>query len=274
MSSEATTEDAPNFYEVWGLNVETYDERTALEWTATNEDVAFFVRQAQRFGGPILELGSGTGRVTWPLAEAGFEIVGLDLSEAMIQHANAKRSHQDHAVRDRATFVQGAMSDFRLDRTFALVIIPYRAFQALTTPAEQRQCLQCIHRHLDADGRSIIDLFDPRLELCYPQDSSPHLKLHEVRHPVSGNVVRTEMLTKHNDTVAQVLTERFRFTEVGSWGKTVRQEERVLRLRWTYRQEMRYLFELTGFDVEAEYSDFDESPPAYGKEQLWVVRKR
>ncbi len=44
-------------------------------------------------------------------------------------------------------------------------------------------------------------------------------------------------------------------------------------MSWIYRREMRYLFELTGFEVLAEYSDFAKSPPAYGKEQIWVARK-
>ena len=53
----------------------------------------------------------------------------------------------------------------------------------------------------------------------------------------------------------------------------VRQEEEILRLRWTYRYEMRHLLELAGFEVEAEFSDFRGSPPAYGREQVWLARK-
>ena len=56
-------------------------------------------------------------------------------------------------------------------------------------------------------------------------------------------------------------------------GKVLRQAFENLTLRWTYRQEMRYLLELTGFQIEAEYSDFAESPPSYGKEQLWLARR-
>jgi SAM-dependent methyltransferase len=261
------------FYETWGLNVETYDERTALEWGRSSNDAAYFVRQARQIGGPVLELGCGTGRITWPIAEAGIEIVGLDVSEPMIQHARAKSSHANGTAAERATFVLGTMAAFELVRTFRLIIIPFRAFQALLTPTEQRQCLHCIHRHLESDGRAIIDVFDPRLEYLYPGAGNLHLKLDQVRHPVSGNTVTVEMLAKQNDPLTQVLSERFRFTELDPRGQIVRQEERLLRLRWTYRHEMRYLFELTGFDVVAEYSDFEESPPAYGNEQLWLIRK-
>ena len=93
----------PDFYARWGLNVETYDERVKTIGTAVDGDVDFYVRCARQTGGPVLELGSGTGRVTWPPAEAGFDAVGLDLSEPMIQHARAKRSHRDSAVADRVT---------------------------------------------------------------------------------------------------------------------------------------------------------------------------
>jgi hypothetical protein len=52
-----------------------------------------------------------------------------------------------------------------------------------------------------------------------------------------------------------------------------RHEEEMLSMRWTYRYEMRYLLELCGFDVQAEYSDFRRSPPAYGREHVWVARR-
>jgi hypothetical protein len=44
-------------------------------------------------------------------------------------------------------------------------------------------------------------------------------------------------------------------------------------MRWTFRYEMRHLLRLCGFRVLEEYSDFDKSPPSYGKEQVWVAVK-
>ena len=74
------------------------------------------------------------------------------------------------------------------------------------------------------------------------------------------------------DPLAQILTQRWRFTERARDGRTLRVEEEILRLRWTYRQEMRWLLELEGLSVEREMSDFHGSPPAYGREQVWIVR--
>ena len=260
------------FYQTPSLNVETYDERTVAAGMPIEGDVEFFVGQAREVGGPVLELGAGTGRVAWALAQAGFEVVGLELSQAMLARAEAKRATMPEAARKLARFVLGDMGDFQLDQTFALVIVPYRSFQVLTAPQEQRRCLECIHRYLRPGGWLIADLFDPQLHRCVPDARSDPFE-QTVRHPTTGNTVKAEVVRRTNDPVKQVLTELWRFTEINEAGDVLRQEEEVLTLRWTYRQEMRYLFELAGFEVEAEYSDFHGSPPAYGKEQIWVVRR-
>ena len=75
------------------------------------------------------------------------------------------------------------------------------------------------------------------------------------------------------DPVAQVLREEWVFRETDAAGTVLSEEREELRMRWSFRWEMRHLFALTGFEVEAEYSDFRGSPPAYGGEQVWVLRK-
>src|SRR5882724_1575640 len=52
------------------------------------EDVSFYVEEAVRSGGPVLELGVGTGRIAVPIAAAGIEIVGVDLSTGMLEVAH------------------------------------------------------------------------------------------------------------------------------------------------------------------------------------------
>jgi hypothetical protein len=69
------------------------------------------------------------------------------------------------------------------------------------------------------------------------------------------------------------VTETIRFEVIGPAGAMVATEETSWALRWTYRQEMAYLLELTGFDVVAQYGDFHGAPLAYGGEQIWVARR-
>ena len=62
------------------------------------QDVAFFVQMARDSGGPVLEIGCGTGRVLIPTAQAATEIVGLDASPAMLARCREKLSREPQAV--------------------------------------------------------------------------------------------------------------------------------------------------------------------------------
>jgi SAM-dependent methyltransferase len=266
--------EAHQFLSTEGLNAATYDTRTKFEGALFDGEVKFFVRRTKKLKGPVLELGSGTGRVTWPVAEAGARITGLEISEAMIKRAEAKRKDYPEEVQKRATFVRGDMVEFQLDTKFAMTIIPYRAFQCLTTPEDQRKSLRCIHQHLEPGGRLIVDIFDPKLEWCLEKEHKAPLARESCVNPETGNTVHVQVVRRINDAWAQTLNELWRFTEVDSAGNKVREEEEVLALKWTYRQEMRYLFEICGFDVEAEFSDFKGTFPTYGNEQVWICRRK
>src|SRR6185503_13706615 len=117
------TSEPRAFYSTGGLNVETYDVRTA---TPPGE-IAFYVERARRSGGSVLELACGTGRITWPIARAGVRIVSLDLAEGMLARAESKQAGEDAATSGRARFVADDMTSFELQERFALAIIPFRA---------------------------------------------------------------------------------------------------------------------------------------------------
>ncbi len=261
---------AREFYSEGGLNIETYDARH--EGIPGGDDVGFYVRAAREVGGPILELGVGTGRVALELAQAGFNVVGLDRSAAMLAIAEKKRERLSSPVAARLRWIEGDMAGFEAGDRFSLVIAPFRSFMSLTTPSGQRQALESVHRHLRPGGVLIVQLFDPLLELLAP-GSHPGPARGSVSHPATGNEVAVRVVERVNDPLAQLLRERWHFTETERSGRVVREEEEILTLRWTYRYEMRYLLELAGFERLEEYSDFAGSPPAYGKEQVWVARR-
>ena len=87
-------ESVPHFYSRHGLHVEIYDIQTATGWGTPQNDAAFYLEEAKISGGPVLELGCGTGRLALPLLEAGLEIHGLDASAAMLRapNENVRRS--------------------------------------------------------------------------------------------------------------------------------------------------------------------------------------
>jgi ubiquinone/menaquinone biosynthesis C-methylase UbiE len=258
----------PEHYQDGGPSVDFYDVReTGGSGTLLDGDVEFYVAQARETGGPVLDLACGTGRVAVPLARAGFDVTGIDRAPAMLNVARAKLRAAGLA---NLRFVRGNMARFTVAKRFRLVVIAYRAFQHLLTIEDQRSCLVHVRKHLRRKGRLVVHLFDPRLEFCVPANAEAISKRASAHNATTGEDVAVEVTDRKNDPVTQTFSEIWRWT-VTKNGSVVRSYADVLRLRWTYRYELRYLFELAGFAVVAEHSDFKGSPPRYGAEQVWIV---
>ena len=250
------------------LSVRSYDAFNAL---SARTAAPFFVAQANKFGSPVLELGAGTGLISWEVAAAGFAIVAVDLSAPMLALAEAKRADYDIEIGNRIEFIHGDMVKLTLDRRFSLAILPGRVFQHLTTPQEQRATLNNIADHLDPDGGLVIHLFDPNLLLCLP-DARPPSDEELAHDQASGRRFRRNFPARKTGPQEQLFTETIRIDALDSKNRVIESEETSWSLRWSYQQEMHYLLELAGFTVEALYSDFIGSPPAYGLEQVWIAR--
>ena len=260
------------FYARDSLNVESYDSQADQPVLAG--DIEFYLDQARTSGGPVLDLGGGTGRVAWPLAEAGFEVTSLDLSAPMLGRSEGKRELASPAARNRVTLVEGDLRDFTLPTQFGLAVAPGRTFQLLLTPDDQRSALATIHRHLRPGGVLALHVFDPLLEACAPFDGVPSVTDRgTVVLPDSGHPVTRRVYRRTTEPLYQLMTEVWEFTELDDAGNPLRREQETLRMRWTYRFEMRYLLQVSGFEVTAEFSDFRGSPPQYGAEQVWVARR-
>jgi cyclopropane fatty-acyl-phospholipid synthase-like methyltransferase len=265
--------DLPQLFQRSGLSVELYDltAESSLIASSLVGDVAFYTELALESGGPVLEVASGTGRVAWELARAGVDVVGFDLSRAMIACAEAKRAAMPEDAARRVTFFHGNMLSFDAGLRFPLIIVPFRAFQVLLTPENQRRSLECMHEHLTDDGRLVIDNFDPRLEYLTRQEEPWTGRL--ISDQERGTTVEITIEDRNCDVVNQVLHEVWHAVERDVAGTVLREQRDALDLRWSYRYEMRHLFELCGLEVEAEYSDFQRSAPDYAKEQVWIVRR-
>jgi SAM-dependent methyltransferase len=122
-------------------------------YRSRRHDVRFYVEMARRHGGPVLELGCGTGRVTLALAREGFEVVGVDALPSMLEQANAKLAKLPAAVRARVELRRGDLRRVRLRRRFALVIAPFNVFMHLYERRDVERALATCHTHLRPRGR-------------------------------------------------------------------------------------------------------------------------
>ncbi len=129
-----------------------------LQFAPDAPDVAFWVELCSGWGGPVLELGCGTGRVSIPLARAGLEVVGVDLAEPMLAVARQRLEAERAKVRPRVQLARADMREFRADTTFACAIIPANTFAVLLTREDQERTLGNIHACLREEGRLGFDV--------------------------------------------------------------------------------------------------------------------
>jgi SAM-dependent methyltransferase len=258
------------FYEgAASLFVRAYDAFYNCEPPQIAGDVAFYESLARKRAGPVLELACGTGRIALALAERGLDITGVDVSDGMLTIARRKAAGLPAPVWERLTLVNQDMSQLNLGRRFSLIFIAFRSFQHLLTFDLQQKSLKAIRCHLEHDGRLALHLFDPRLDLLI-DENGPSAQLSGT-DPVTGRRYFGEVLRTHFDHLAQIRRDAWRYTEMDAKGKVLDEDTREMALRWTYRWELRHLLRLCGFVVEAEFSDFAGSAPAYGKELIIVA---
>ncbi len=172
------------------------------------DDEQLYVRAAGsclRSGEPLLEIGTGTGRLAERLLRAGHDVLGVDVSSAMLEHAAEKLA--GFGARYRA--VQADVRAMNLGRKFALAIVPYGTVAHLLTDEDRRQAFRCVFEHLEPGGTFIFD--DMPSWLAGKADSS---KL-EVRRtgfdPVANMPVR--LLCNAMDAAGEPFTVRYDFID-------------------------------------------------------------
>jgi SAM-dependent methyltransferase len=237
-------------------------------------DVEFFVRAARTAGGPVLELGCGTGRVLIPTARAGIEITGLDLSRHMLDVCREQAAREPHGVRSRIRLIEGDMRSFDLDRTFSLVTIPFRPFQHLLTVEDQLSCLASVRRHLDDGGQLIIDIFNPSLDFLVNRPVGEVFgEEPEFTTPDGRRIVRSHRLLSH-DRFTQISRFELIYDVVHPDGHRERLTHEFP-LRYLFRFELEHLLARAGFRAEHIYSDYNKSEfgSRYSGELLVVARR-
>jgi len=235
---------------------EYYD---SLPLTLERADLNFFVELARCAGGPVLELACGTGRVLIPIAAAGVQVTGLDLSPYMLARCRQKLGWQPPAVQRWVRLVQGTMTDFDLGERFALVIIPFRSFQLLLTVEEQLACLGSIRRHLDVDGRLVLTFFqtDPRrtYDPAFQQETPV---MAEKRLPDGRRLRLAERIVAYHRAQQRNQME-LTYSVTHPDGRTERLVQQ-LAVRYFFPYEVEHLLTRAGFRVLEVYGDYDRSP--------------
>jgi SAM-dependent methyltransferase len=228
---------------------------------ADRDDADFWQAMAAAAGGgPILELGCGTGRVLLPLARAGIEITGLDLSAQMLERCGAKLHTESPEVRERVRLLAADMTSFDLGRRYAAIICPFAGFQQLRTVEQQLACLERCRTHLLSHGTLVLDLPNPdpapaEYARDEPGEGEATAQLVEW---TEGRWIRWWMTVVGYDRLQQVNECEVTYEIIAADGAMRRMSE-TLFLRYTFRYELEHLLVRAGFRIVALYGDYDRS---------------
>lgn len=261
-----------SYYDSGSLHIDSYDSIYEPLPDALQGDIAFYAELAARGGGPVLEIGCGTGRVALALAHAGFAVTGIDRAQEMLEQAAAKRAALAHAIAARLTLARADMRDFALGRRFATILLPFRTFHLLLSERDQRNCLGCIARHLESGGRVAIHLFDAPEDII-ARSEEPVLGRERGISRRTGRRVEAHAGDCSVDAARQIRREIWHYRELDERGTPLREQRLELAVRWIRRAEMRALLEAAGLAIEAELGDFAGRPPHLGGEQIWIAAK-
>jgi SAM-dependent methyltransferase len=240
-----------------------------LDTAESNADLPFWLNLARRTGGPILEVACGTGRILLPLARAGFEIVGVDISPAML--AIARRKFADADMASRVQLVEANALDLNLERRFSLAIVALNSFGHFLGEGEPERAVERIHHHLRPGAIVALDLTNP-VPGAFGETTGVVIHDYTREGPETGFVtVKTRSQTL--DPIEQIVDVSCFYDEVGPGG-AVRRTLAEFGLRYFYRNELRLLFERTGFTLEATYGSYELEPLREESERLIAIGRR
>jgi SAM-dependent methyltransferase len=232
-------------------------------------DIPFYVDEARKAGGPVLELACGTGRLTLPIAQAEVEIVGLDISPSMLGHARTRAK----AAGVETGLVEGDCRSFELGRKFALIFMAFNSMQHMHDHPSLTALFASVRTHLADGGRFIFDVFNPRMGFLArsPEERWPE---REYEDPDGNGTIVLEHSMRYDDA-AQMnhITWYFSRRTGNGFERDFRVEK--LDMRCFFPQELDLLVRSLGFEIVEKLGDFDRKPFGSGDpKQVVVCRTR
>ena len=195
----------------------------------------------------VVELACGTGRVTIPMAEEGFEMTGVDITDSML--ALARDKAQAKGV--KAQWIHANMLEWNPEEQVDAVYMAGNSFQHLLTNTEQETFIKNVHGMLKEYGLLIFDLRNATNEELAASDGT------ELSHCI--DMPNGETVEYYYDSSYDPITQiqhnvTYRFYKDGD--KLLRTDKSVIDLRYTYPQELHRLLSYHGFDIECLYGNW------------------
>ncbi len=248
---------------VWDHVASFYDT-----YTQATFDIPFFLQEATKRPGDVLELMAGTGRVSIPLAQAGVHLTCVDNAPEMLARLQQKLAREHLS----AQVYEMDIRDLALSQQFDLIVIPFHSFAELVSSTDQKKVLARVYDHLSLEGQFICTLHNPaqrlrsvdgqlRLIGTYPDvEHQPRLLFWSV--------------STYEPTTHLVHASQF-YEQYSNAG--ILQAKRLLQITFVLLQpeEFETLATSVGFKVLALYADYSYAPfqVQTSPYMIWVLGK-
>ena len=235
---------------------------------AHRRDLGFYADLASRTAGPVLELGAGTGRVTFALLRAGASVTAVDLSPAMLARAQERVQRLPAAQRARLQLQQGDLRSLRLHRKYKLVIAPFNLLMHMYTLDDVEAALHCVRAHLAPGGAFAFDVLNPDLGVLR-RSAARFYRCRPIFDPSDGHrYAYAEQFAYDAASQLQTVSMHFQRLDKPSIERTT-----PLVLRCFFPQELHTLLRYNGFSVERHEGDFNgDALNADSESQVLVAR--
>lgn len=202
---------------------------------------------ALRQGGAVLDLCCGTGIVTVPLADTGLDVIGVDISAAMVETAKAKA-----AGRENLTFVLQDALEFSTSQRFGLALMTGNAFQCFLSERDIAALFAKVYALLLPGG---VFIFDTRLPEGYDFTLDDDFKVWSEYKDAAGNPAR--FLVKQAAFDAEHGVLHYEMKDVFADG-TVKPSSETL--KFAPLGTLLELAEASGLEVVGQYGNWDLEP--------------
>ncbi|HLF72586.1 MAG TPA: class I SAM-dependent methyltransferase [Dehalococcoidia bacterium] len=252
-------------YDAYSSIADLYD----FAYDEYGDDVDFYANLAEAVDGPLLELGVGSGRVAVPLAEAGFDVTGIDVSPSMLVRARARVTAAK--PKGRIELVEADMTSFDLKRRFGLVFVAANTFQHLLTLEEQRACLARVAKHIEPGGIFALGVRSPATVSWEEAQGWAPLLLHWTRTDPETDDTIMKLCAEQPDPATMTRKLTYIYDRVSKDGG-VRRAVFETELRYSTETELRLLLQEAGLRVTHVYGDYDLTPVGIGENLILVAR--
>lgn len=239
------------------------------EHTDRTDDLALYSELAEEYGSPVLDVGCGTGRVLFHLAQEGHSVCGIDSEQAMIDRAQRRLGAFPH-LRGRVAIHQGDVLAYQPDVAFKLALLSYNSLMHFHDQPQQLALLQLLRRWSAPDGALVLDLPNAG-ETFATQDSSALTLERTFIDSETGHLIMQQAVS-YLDRVQQLMHITWIYDEITAQGAVQRTVAPVV-FRYFFYPEVRLLLAQTGFEPVEVYGDADRSPFVDGCERMIVVAR-